>query len=173
MYHVRWRAQGLGAHQNCLSTSAFGPILLIKVLEICSCRLLAARSPLASDFPLCEKLRRRNFQEADDVGCFFFLFFLPGCLIASLMNTGLGRQERSNRRLQETWRGLGMAVPGDTERHYPTKGAANHVATLNLDFISYIDLIRILSVFKSDLYLNWSPSLWQVSSAIYISIHDI
>lgn len=100
-------------------------------------------------------------------------FTLPYCLTESLMNTVLGRQTWSNHSLHEKWRGLGMSTPGDDVRHYPMKGVTNHVTALNLDFILYIDLVQILSVLKSDLYLNWSPSLWQVSSAVYITIHDI
>jgi hypothetical protein len=42
----------------------------------------------------------------------------------------------------------------EVSKHHPTKGEVNLVTVLNLSFICYIDLIPILPVLKSDLYLK-------------------
>ena len=140
--HLPWWPQWLRAHQRCFSTSAFGPILLVDAPEICFCSFLAAWSPLASNIPLCEKpYHKVKFTEIWKRRIMLALSFfsLPSCLMESLMGIVPGKQKWSNlglMRNEKAWQ--------CQSQWWSWKGTTHHVTTLNLDFISYINLIWTL-----------------------------
>lgn len=157
---MQWKSQWLGAHQNG-PPSAFGPSLLADVPVVCFSRSLTAQSPLVPGIPLCEKLHHgRNLKVANmfmlAVFLFSFLFFVF-CFPALLPN-GKSNEHGARKTVvtqpPASWEMTTPVTLGGSPEASPMKGAARRVSTLHLDVISDIDSIRILSVLKSDLYLN-------------------